>query len=59
MDQGLSPKQVKHLYHLLTGKHIDVVPYDQIIKAPNLSIFSNITITLLLYSILQCKNLIV
>ena len=39
MDQGLSPKQVKHLYHLLTGKHIDVVPYDQIIKAPNLSIF--------------------
>ena len=39
MDQGLSPKQVKHLFHLLTGKHIDVVPYDQIINASNLNPF--------------------
>ena len=57
MDKSLTPQQVKHLYHLLTGRHIDVIIYDQIIKALSLDcFFNNNNSIIIFYPALQINN---
>ena len=57
MDRSLTPSEVEHLYHLLTGKKINVILYDQIINASNLNpFFRHNNSFIIFYPAVQIQN---